>query len=346
MRLDNGVISSEASSPLCLAQAPDIVTLTDAIVMPTVADPAHRSFSGCVYGRNGRVLRMSQRITGFDFAARDPDVAVAPSDARVLRGRAVWLGQYANHYGHFLLESLSRTWAIDSLPPAEHYVFNRFVTVNPPAMAPFQSACFQALGIDARRIVVIDKPVRCELLHVPTPLFRIVSGARPEYIETFRRIASFVTGDKGVDSAGRAPGGRYYLSRRRLRVVSRGTLNEDEVESTFADFGFEVIAPERLDWRQQILRYVNAGALAGFTGSALHNVLFSRPGTRLIDLADPRAVPQQNINQRCCNWLADADSSYLPFHGDRTKQGGVDVGRYDIGWLREQLAALIQDGCA
>lgn len=326
--------------------APDILTLTGAVVTPTQTDKATRRFSGAVHTADGRLLRTTQRNTGRDYVPTDPEVLDPLPRCATLPGRSVYLGQLPNHYGHFLIEGLARAWALEQLPAPRWYVCHRFVDGSRPRALPYVKAAFAALGIPRRRLAVIDRPTRCEILHVPTPLFRVTHSVRAEYIDTHRRLAAWcrdrVSPRRRVDLP---PGARLYLSRRGIPVASRGVANEEAIERLFESFGFTVLHPERLDFCAQLALYGEASVLAGFTGSALHNILYCRPGTRLIDLGDPRGLPEQNLNQRCCDWIAGARAVYVPFRGERTGPArGAAQGSFDLDYLCGELQGIL-GGC-
>ena len=82
-------------------------------------------------------------------------------------------------------------------------------------------------------------------------------------------------------------GRKIYISRlghsRRGRST-RMMLNEEQLIAALANSGFEIIEPECLSSEQQIEVFASAGFIVGASGSALFNVPFCHPGTKLIDI--------------------------------------------------------------
>jgi len=87
--------------------------------------------------------------------------------------------------------------------------------------------------------------------------------------------------------------GETWNSGQRLfvdRAVTRGrTLtNRDEIVAFVKTRGFDIIDPEALSPRQQVVRFARASTIAGIMGAAMTNVVFCQPGSRVLDIApDP-----------------------------------------------------------
>ena len=77
---------------------------------------------------------------------------------------------------------------------------------------------------------------------------------------------------------------RIYLSRSRLRAGWHQMTNEEEIEKCFEGMGFEIVHPQELSVPDQIALFSKSDTIAGEYGSALHNALFSPPGTKVIAL--------------------------------------------------------------
>ncbi|MDM0038515.1 glycosyltransferase 61 family protein [Variovorax sp. J22G21] len=67
-------------------------------------------------------------------------------------------------------------------------------------------------------------------------------------------------------------------------ATHRVMRNEEQLARRLAAEGFAVIRPHNMSSRQQIEAFSAADVIVGASGSAMFNVVFSRPGTRLIDI--------------------------------------------------------------
>jgi capsular polysaccharide biosynthesis protein len=75
---------------------------------------------------------------------------------------------------------------------------------------------------------------------------------------------------------------RIYVSR---RGALRGPLlNEAELEAALEARGFMIVRPEAWSIRDQIILFHRAETVVGATGVAMANVLFCRPGTKVVEI--------------------------------------------------------------
>jgi hypothetical protein len=82
-------------------------------------------------------------------------------------------------------------------------------------------------------------------------------------------------------------GRRLYISRLRYGKTTgskRTMLNEEQLAIRLADLNFEVIEPECLSPEDQIATFASADMIVGPSGSGMFNVVFCRPGTKVIDI--------------------------------------------------------------
>jgi len=55
--------------------------------------------------------------------------------------------------------------------------------------------------------------------------------------------------------------------------------------------------------------------VCGLSGSALHQCVFMRPDTRLLEIGDARSRSHVHPMQELCNSLSDCTAEFLPFRG-------------------------------
>ncbi len=81
-------------------------------------------------------------------------------------------------------------------------------------------------------------------------------------------------------------GSRIYVSRlhQSQNGSSRVMMNEPELVKRLAALGFRIVTPERLSAVQQIRAFSSAELVVGPSGSAMFNVVFCHPGTKIIDI--------------------------------------------------------------
>ncbi|MEY8839079.1 DUF563 domain-containing protein [Cribrihabitans sp. XS_ASV171] len=181
-----------------------------------------------------------------------------------LNGRWLWGGVLWAHFGHFLVESTSRLWALDRIDGDIDGVL--FIPKRPrvgDAVRGFQRD-FLDLMKPGLPIEVATTPTRVEQLIVPGQGFGL--GAITRGTSAFRtaihnRFATDIQPDGGS---------RLYISRSALGLGKGGLLGEERLEDHLRAEGYEIFHPEKYDLATQIARYKAARQIVAADGSALH----------------------------------------------------------------------------
>ena len=330
-----------------------LVTLHNAIATPTVIDVNSQTFSGVIYDSNGLICRNAQRTRDGcnEWQPSDPEVLSASGLYPILPGRSLYLGHYTGHYGHFLLESLSRLWALSGLTLSdsiyERVIFHPFLHKTPPVrgFSPAQM-CFASFGISPQHVRLVDEPLRFESLTVPSAMLLINQSVDPSLSSTYKKIVAHCLSRESSrlgfwrKLAGWPESGplRLYLSRRQAKGF-HPMLNERQVERVFVDAGFRVLHPEKWSFEQQVALFQRAEVIAGVEGSALHNSVFMRSEALVINIGTAREPTGDILNQRLCDSLSGVVPIHIPFKGEIVR-GSKAV--YDVEFLKEALAAALK----
>lgn len=195
-----------------------------------------------------------------------------------LPGRHLFAGHMRGHFGHFLVESTARIWALPALEDRlDGVIYLPYRGAVKPteraieAMAPF----FARLGLSLP-IRTFGTAVEVEELHVPELGFGWLEryAGSPAYRRFMRERLG-----RGIAPEG---GEKLYVSRSRLPSQRGGILGETVIEENLARAGFEVFHPEKHPLEVQIARYKAAREIVALDGSALHlAAFFLREGGRV-----------------------------------------------------------------
>ena len=194
-----------------------------------------------------------------------------PPDLRL--PRAVWIAErvYHNH-AHWLSAHLPKLALLRERGELADLVL-------PAERSAATDASLRRLGIepaDHPQLPTGSVLAADELVVLETDRFR------PELLRLARET---------VTDGGGAPGGRrVFVSRR----SARGRRLVDEAALVAALEGFEPVEMERMDLDAQIALMAGAEAVVAPHGAGLANILFCRPGTRVLEIADP-AYPNPNF---------------------------------------------------
>lgn len=153
----------------------------------------------------------------------------------------------------------------------------------------FQQQTLNYLGISPTKVAsLIDHDyIICKNIVAPsdTCLSGNVSPWIIQYLrESFRRL--MVADDCQPK--------KVYVSRK--YVKKRLLLNEQEVQSTLEKAGFVIVYPELLSFKEQVNLFYNADEVIGVHGAAFTNIIFSKPGTLILEF-----FPVTYVNQ--CYWV-------------------------------------------
>lgn len=241
---------------------------------------------------------------------------------RDLPGTHLFAGHFRGHFGHFLVESTARLWALDHirerLDSILYLPYRGAVGAVERAMAG-HAAFFRLLGIDAP-VRTFSGVLRVERLYVPELGFGWLEcyAGSPAY-------RAFMQGR--LSAAAPAEGGeRLYISRARLNAQRGGVLGEAVIEHNLARLGYEIFHPEKHPLEVQLARYKAARSIVALDGSALHLAAYVfRPGGRVA-----------MILRRSRANVADYDLQFRSFCGVRPDV--IDAIRHD--WVAGEAARV------
>ena len=193
----------------------------------------------------------------------------------------VYLGWLFDHFGHFLMQSLARTWFLTAVSPSVRVVF------DPPNKARRQPTgwvlrMLEAFGVPPERILVLDAPTRLHRLIIPEPLFEPRGIAHDHVVRAHEAMARPYQAVAKRLAADSTPSEQpVYLSRRLLPPSQRTIVGEEELEEVLRANGFRIAHTETMTFEEQV-RLVNEHMdIFSNAGSAAHNVLFALHEPRL-----------------------------------------------------------------
>jgi FkbM family methyltransferase len=239
------------------------------------------------------VMAKSPRSQGFRFAAsvfdadRNPvSEAVCwinrkqtatiprpyPQEKRIKPLAGTWLygGRFFPHFGHFLIESLSRLWALDHInEPIEGVIF--FPTYND--REEDAEKYFKNLS------KILDKPIKykiCDEFYRVDKLIIPPQGAGVgRLLPSAPEMRDFMTTHlkRDVEPTGHD---KIYISRSgQFGKVGRSFLGETHLEELLVKEGYTILHPQDHSWEEQMRHYLCATHVLGPDGSPFHMVNFT-----------------------------------------------------------------------
>ncbi|MBF9060217.1 DUF563 domain-containing protein [Rhodobacterales bacterium HKCCSP123] len=253
------------------------------LIQPVTHHPKNKSpRPGGVIGADGRYLDISHCRY---HSSRTWTLSCAPDPAApVLDLPGTWLygGVLDPAFGHCIVESLSRLWALDHLDdrpdgivflPAVH----RAVYGRPKRYINATQAVFAAFeGLPERRACPVH-PCRPERLILAAQGMGggDMSAGAPEFRAFVKR--------RFLPAVAPCGGERLYVSRARLEVMGN-IMFEDRIEGLFAANGYEIFHPEQHGLAEQVARYRAARRIVTVEGSALHVIAYALGADQPVDV--------------------------------------------------------------
>lgn len=280
--------------------------VSGAVVVPHEM-AGHDLYCG-VFTGEGRYVPRAATWQRDELITLAPDFVSDPVDA--LEGEWLWGGVLYGHFGHFLVETASRLWAVPRL--REHLrgvVFVEKYSSERSGLPAYKAEYFQLLVGDLP-MCILRVPTRVETLHVPGQGFglgRISKGTR-----VFRR---FVAEHFASDVEPEGPE-NLFITRSQLALDREGFVGEAIFDDRMERAGYEVFCPEKHDLRTQVSRYRAARRIVGMDGSAFH--LFG-----LVAKADQNVgviLRRQKGRSRAMRWQIESFAGRSPHVIDTLKK--------------------------
>lgn len=190
-------------------------------------------------------------------------------------------GMSSGHYGHWFAEYLPRLRhfsrhprfaevpiIVDEGMPPSHYEFLRTLVANRLHVLPRGSA------------LLVDRLWVAPTINFFPPALQAGHVVPPDRqaawsVGALRFFAERLRPDQ-VEPGSR----RIFLSRRNSSW--RRLANEAELVAALAPLGFEVVCPEEMAFADQVRTFATAGFIIAPNGSALNNLIFTSPRTKVV----------------------------------------------------------------
>ncbi|MEM1170392.1 MAG: tetratricopeptide repeat protein [Cyanobacteria bacterium P01_H01_bin.35] len=201
---------------------------------------------------------------------------------------AVLSGLSGNVYFHWMVDILPRLEILKihgiDLEEIDWFLVNSY-------QQPFQRESLKILGIPEEKILESDRHPYIQAKQLIVPSFPGYLGWLPSWGLEFQRrvfLERIKQERKTENKSTNFYPERIYISRNNSRY--RRVFNEEEVISKLSQLGFVCIEPESITLTEQIAIFAHAKVIIAAHGSGLTNIMFCRPGTKVIELVSPNYI--------------------------------------------------------
>lgn len=315
----------------------DIRHLNDATVVPPIENGFVQA-AGVLdadggYCAHGALWRKFRPLT--------TEPARPEGEIRHLTGRWLWGGVLWSHFGHFLVESTSRLWALEHLDQPIDGVL--FIPKRPRAGESLRGFHRGFLDMMAPELPVrvATMPVKVEELIVPGQGFGlglITAGTKRFRTAIHNQFAQDIAAD-GPD--------KIYLSRSALGLGKGGLLGEERLEALLQAEGYEIFHPQQHDLATQIARYKAAKQIIAADGSAVHlYAMVGRPDQAVAMILRRQSRSKNLLAENVRHFCGTEPTIISALRTEWVRKSQKKSSRLSFGELNHEVigAALASDG--
>lgn len=194
--------------------------------------------------------------------------------------RVIYCGYFVKHWGHFLMESVSRLWYFfENNTGIDKYVFMTYIDSNDVIDGNFREF-FELLGI-YDKIELVSVPTKYDEVIIP----ELGYSSKNYFSNQYKRIFDTVSlnARHKCDTIGKVfKHDKIFLSRMHFSKARKTELGMEMLDSYFQNNGFKIIYPEETSLAELICYLHTAKVCAMSSGTLPHNLLFANDRTNAV----------------------------------------------------------------
>ena len=217
---------------------------------------------------NSEKRLMIESVYGEEFATEDPsnNYLVLPGPVKLQGSWTSIISRWSGGYYHWFNDALPR------LSPLAEFSPETGILIRGP-LNPYQRESLKMLGLLDRVRETTEKHLVIEEYYFSSPPG--MTGCTNPHAANWLR-GKFLHHGTVVNTPP-----KFFVTR---RGKTRGIINQKEVAEFFSDAGWAVVDLEDLSLVEQISWFSNAKAVVGEHGGGFTNLVWCRPGTKVMEL--------------------------------------------------------------
>lgn len=216
----------------------------------------------------------------------------------------LYFGRFWRHWGHFLMDMVSRLWWI---------IENDMnIKIAYDAKEDIQGVYWEflrLLGVSKNQMVRVENPTRFAKVIVPECSHKPGISCNVRYKKIFDIVAQKALQE--LEDYGKYRDKSIYFTRMQMKRRIPFEVGEKDFERLFSRQGFVVIAPEKYSLVEQIAMIRGAKRIACLSGTLPHNMIFAQDGAELIVV---RKTNKPNYRQVSVNQLRKLKVTNIDAH--------------------------------
>lgn len=279
--------------------------IPDGIILPFRRTPGELSAAGGVAYADGTYAENSaQRIVGAEL---DHGYHISVKECVKIDKTVMWFGAFHAHWGHFITEMVSRCWYLVQHKEDVKDLYIAYIRKSDSCDKQIYGnylEFLELLGVNPDHLIEVTEPTQFTKVILPEASCRAGSFYTNEYKQIFDTVRDAVQlTTKTYD--------KLYFTRLKSKSFRRTELGEKRIAKLFRKNGFEIVAPEHLDLKEQIHLIKSCSELVVISGTLSHNILFAKDDVRITVINRDTGV---NSYQPYMNQLRQAQMTYVDAH--------------------------------
>lgn len=268
--------------------------------------------SGYFRGQHALVCGNSTTDINFD------DVPYAPEQHYIYGGPII------NHFGHFLISSLSRLWFLEFHEKTSPILCHSHGAIPDWFNPSYREEFWKGANLEAKDFATFETPVRIRHLSIPRASLEEQNFVHDVYGRMMRKIGDRIVGQRPIRS-NTTPA---YLSKHQMRNGVTKIGNEEEIIDVLRDAGVEIFCPETMSLPDQISLFRERQTIIGTSSSAFHMSIFSELENDIFCILPTNLL---NSNFKLIDKAAKNKSRYLfPKSGTEQHENTLGFNLYSI----------------
>lgn len=284
--------------PVQVRVNPSVWQGCNATILPLRKDPELLFGRGGVLDCEGNYVPLSgipQRVER-TYSFENPEYR----DAKV-----VYCGYLVNHWGHFLIEGVTRLWYfLENDTSIDKYVF--FIEEGSDRKITGNFREFLELLKIWDKLEIITKPTTYREVIVPERGIVCRTSYTPKLLNVFDTVADNVVPDPSWETPE-----KIFYSRSQFAKSMPFESGFECIDNFFEKNGYTILYPEKVPLSRMIHYIRKSKVVASLSGSLPHNMLFASQGQNL-EIVE--RLVMNNDNQTDINRMRELNVTYIDAH--------------------------------
>lgn len=220
-------------------------------------------------------LSLTRRVSPPNFTSnfvdwyRGANPAYSKENFDYIDETVVFIGALSKHFGHYILEGLSRLWFLLDRENLENF---RYVCISDDGVDRFEEF-LRLFGLPAERVTRITRPTKFKAVIVPEQSIRLHDYYSKEYKATIDKIMSNIEPIANE---------KVYFSKRERK--NDRAIGERPIELLLAKNGYAIYYPENMSVGETLSVLKGCKHFLATSGTNIHNSIFLRNEVTIVCL--------------------------------------------------------------